>query len=295
MTTRQLMKELAASAASHAKGQRSKSEATLGVPALTRNLPKRHRKRRQHTQPVVVPANDTDKVSNVTFVEYRPACTCHGNPFPSFFESWGDEMNVVNDPCSRLDHSPRSSQSSHLETNEEKSLVVPYVSPLFHPNYVHDNHLAVSLTDNTSLSVQTTREQSCTTPLRDRYKMEITNYRAFYSFSASPPEPGKKLVVWAKELDGDSYASHEVKFKIRVEPNAKTLKFAPKLPDVAINPLDMRFIQRMMTRKVLRDKVVAATAPVTQECVNMEIDGAEETSSHDIVVDVDNDVVMRSV
>ena len=295
MTTRQLIKELASSVASHAKGQRLKPETTLGTPAITKKDSKRKRKRRQRTQLAVVPADNTDKVSNVTFVEYRPACACHSNPFPSFFESWDDEMNVMDASVDALDHPPHSLQSSHPEVDDEKSVVVPYVSPLFHPNYVHDNHLAVPLNNNTSLSVQITRQQSCTTPLRDRHKMEITNYRAFYHFSASPPKPGQKLVVWAKELGGHCYPSHSVKYRTYTESKVKELKFAPKLPDVAVNPIDSRFINRMMTRKKLRDQVVSATVPVHQECVNMEIDGAEEISSHNIVVDVDNDVVMRSV
>ena len=214
MTTRQLITELRLSAASHAKGARPKAPSTLITPAITIVAPKRKRTRRHHSQPAAAPADDMDKVSNVTFVEYRPACKCHNNSRSSFFESWDDDVNVMNDPESRLDHSPHSLPSSQPERNE-----VTTVSPSSTSNssslessYCHDNHLAVPLNNTSSLSIQTTRQQSCVTPPRLRYKLEIPNYRCYYSFSAKCPAEGQPVVVTAKVLDNHLYPSHTVNY-----------------------------------------------------------------------------------
>ena len=136
-------------------------------------------------------------------------------------------MDVMSDPESRLDHSPHLLPSSQSETNEVTTVVPSsaYDSSL-QASYGHDNHLAVPLNDTTSLSIQSTRQQSCVTPPRLRYKMKITNYRCYYSFSADPPETGQPVVVTAKELDSHLYSPHAVKYKIVSEMMEQPLKFA---------------------------------------------------------------------
>jgi hypothetical protein len=311
MTTRQLITELRLSVASHAKGARPKAPPTSITPAITIVAPKRKRARRHHSQPAAAPADDIEKVSNVSFVEYRPACKCHNNSRSSFFESWDDDVDVMNDPESRLDHSPHSLPSSQPERNEVTTVVPSSTnnSSSLQSTYCHDNHLAVPLNNTSSLSIQTTRRQSCVTPPRLRYKLEIPNYRCYYSFSASPPADGQPVVVQAKVLDNHLYPSHTVKYKITSETVQKPLKFAPKLPDASVIKPNYRYIQRMNLRKQLQtlqqqtqlETTVSAllseglsiASQMVQECVGMDISDAEETSGSNIVLDNDNDVVMR--
>ena len=215
----------------------------------------------------------------------------------------------MGDPELQLDHSPHSLSSSQPEMNEVTAVVPSstYDSSSLQSSYCHDNHLAVPLNDTSSLSIQTTRQQSCVTPPRRRYKMEIPNYRCFYSFSADPPKEGQSVIVRAKELDVHTYPSHTVQYKIVSEVIEKPLKFAPKLPDAHVIKKNNTYIQRMTLRKQLQTQLgstvsallseglstLSQSVEMIEEFVGMDISDAEEIAGNNVVLDEDNDVVMR--
>jgi hypothetical protein len=203
VSTRQIIRGLRERASSHAKGQPSKARQQTLVAGGS--LPPLGKKRAKSTRRTAAAAHlglspaEVDKVTNVLFVEYRPACACNSNPESQFFVEWDDDDAQVGDSELQLSHLSGAAPSSLPTENEATSALLQSRSV----SYPHDNHHTVAPNSDTTFLRQVERKQACTTPLRKRKFMNIVGHRTFYSFSSSPPTGTERVVVTARVLASD--------------------------------------------------------------------------------------------
>ena len=218
VSTAQLIKGLMERAASHAKGRKG--------------------------------ADDSEKVSNVRFVEYRPACT-HA-PNSRFIDS---AMNVEADGHNEEQllhyvHQPILS----TQTDVMPLFGAPSQPIVYDRDGPTTSQLVNSITNtSTSLLEQIERSHTCTSSIRRRTFMTMTDNRLFYSFSSQPPTPpNERVVVKAKIIGSDNNDGKEMKYTPSVEEIEQPLKFAPRLPEYTVIAPNKRNVVRMMKRNIVQ-------------------------------------------
>jgi hypothetical protein len=194
-------------------------------------------------------ADDDDKVSNVRFVEYRPACT-HA-PMSCFIDTATSvEADVHNEDVANLHyvHQPIPSKPVDVETTFSETS-----QPIVYDHNDRTSHLTNTMTNSsTSLLEQIERSHACTTPERKRKFMEIEDHRLYYSFSASPPAgPNDPVDIKAQVIANNKWEPKSVKYKLITEEKQQALKFAPRLPQHTVISADKRAIARMRKRDAL--------------------------------------------
>jgi hypothetical protein len=221
VSTTQLIKGLMERAASHAKGRQ-------GV-------------------------DDGDKVSNVRFVEYRPACT-HA-PISRFIDAATNaEANAHNeDEDLHYIHQPLSSTQT-IQT-EVMRLFNTASAPIV---YDHDNQTSQHVDSTTNLSTslleQIERSHTCQTPMRKRRFMTIPDNRVYYSFSSQPPAPNTPLIVTAKIIGNDDTKPTTLKYSLIEKDVDQVMKFAPRLPEHTVIKANTRHNARMMKRAQIYER-----------------------------------------